>query len=131
MNKSPEELTQYIFANTFGERTIEVDIAVPFSVGEIESLKNLRDMSASWKQMVPPGSGLVRDLTSGLVAIPWAYGLKDKERARAIMRGTVDNIRRVREQYATNREYLLVRGDLAIIESTLLQFVPELIIPEE
>lgn len=130
MTINAEISTQYNFSQPLGEQIRDIDIKVPFALDEIENLKKLREMSSSWNDMVPPGSGLVRELNCGLVSIPWAYGLRDKDRALGIMRETIENIRMVREKYPTNSEYLLVNDDLSTIESSLLQFVPDMIVPD-
>ena len=131
MTNSAEASTQYDFSQMLGERILNIDIKVPFALDEIETLKQLRELSFSWNDKVPHGSGFVRDLNSGLVSIPWAYGLLDKEQALVKMRKTIENIRMVREKYPTNREYLLVSADLLAIESKLLEFVPDMSVTDQ
>lgn len=120
------ELLHHVFEADFGGRKIVRELDVPFTSGEISTLEALRAIKEGWSQEALRGSGLLRELYTDQVDIPWATLLVDRKEALSIIRQTIENLREVKEKYGVSSSYTAIERDLCTIEDGLLQFVPEM-----
>ena len=124
-------LTHHKFEGNLGSSKIVKELNVPFSSDEIATLESLRTIREGWSSEALRGSGLIRELYMDLVRIPWATKLLHRDEALSDIRGTIGDIRDVREKYGAGSDYAMVAEGLSQIENGLLQFVPDMKVEEK
>ena len=102
-------------------------ITVPFSQGEVETIRELRKVREGWEEEAMRGSGWTRNLYVRDVNIPWGQMLENRQEALEKMRETLHKIRDVRAKAEKRniQEVANLADDLDTIENGLLQFLPE------
>ena len=94
-----------------------------FSQEEVDLLKSLRELKEDWWKIGKSGSGLERDLYTGL-RIPFFGILSDREKALGVMQKSLDLVRKTLED-KDHPAVVRMADDLGKMEKGLSSFFPE------
>ncbi len=102
-------------------------IRVPFTEGQVDSLRTARKIMNSWWEIGKVVSGYHRDLSTGGLSIPWGTMLLHKEAAEEDAKNCFEKIQGLLEKPKKNNDLISIEEDLKKIAECLVEVFPKIV----